>query len=412
MKKTLIAGMCLLVAGSMAAQKKAVDQAAKMAGKPDKVEEARALIKGAMQDPETANDARTYYVAGQVEWKTYDNIKGLNSLQGINTLDESMAEMLQNGYNYYLRALELDPTPDAKGKANRFAKDINNQIAGHDWDFYSAGVNFYNDKNYPSAYGMLNAAADIPAQPSLANLGLTTLIPDSTRGQVYYLAGISAYSSKLPDGTTLVPQALEAFAKAAALDYPEPNLYLFQIACLENMAGEDSVKIKEFYPRKMELARQGFQKYGTQQPNFLGYIIDDYINEQNNPQAALDFINEAIAAHPNVAKFTSMRGYVKGRMKDDKGYLEDNLAAAAMPDADSEVLYDAARASYRYGQAMIGTLGIAAGDADKRAEYIKQYIDPALQLANEAKAKDERGVYAAKIQKLIDDINYLLNPAE
>ena len=60
MKKTFIAALCLLTAGSMAAQKKAVDQAAKMAGKPDKIEEARALIQGAMQNPETANDARTY----------------------------------------------------------------------------------------------------------------------------------------------------------------------------------------------------------------------------------------------------------------------------------------------------------------------------------------------------------------
>lgn len=46
-------------------------------------------------------------------------------------------------------------------------------------------------------------------------------------------------------------------------------------------------------------------------------------------------------------------------------------------------------------------------DAEKRKEYIKTYLDPATELALKAKAKDTNGVYTAKIQKLIDDIDYL-----
>lgn len=408
MKKTFVAALCLLTAGSMVAQKKAVDQASKMAGKPDKIEEARTLIQGAMQNPETANDARTYYVAGQVEWKTYDNIKGINSLKGINTLDENMAEMLMNGYNNYLKALELDKVPDAKGKSLKYTKDIINQIGGHDWDFYSAGVNFYNNKNYPAAYDMLYASADIPANPAMQ--GMTTLIPDSTRGQIYYLAGISAYSSKNNDGTPKLNEALKAFKASADLNYNEPNIYLFQIACLDNLANGDSTLIKKYYPQKMQLAREGFEKFGVQQPNYIGYIVDDYINEQNNPQGALDYLNAAIAKNPNVAKFMSMRGYIKLRMKDDKGYLEDNLAAAAMPGADAEVLYDAARASYRYGQGMIGGLGVGQAELSKRKAYIEKYIVPAQDLAMKAKQLDKNGAFKAKIQKLLDDIDYLENP--
>lgn len=408
MNKTLIAGLCLLMAGSITAQKKAVDQAAKLAGRPDKIEEARTLLSAAMENPETSNDARTYYTAGLVEWKTYDNIKAMNALKGINNIDDTMTQLLKNGYNYFQKALELDPNPDAKGKANRFAKDIISQIGGHDWDFYSAGVNYYNEKNFPEAYNMLNAAAIIPENPVLA--GMPTLIPDSTRSQVYYLAGISAYSSKLPDGSTMVKEALESFKNAARLEFNDPNIYLFQIACLDNIADGDSALIKQYYPQKMELAKLGFEKFGKQQPNYLGYLIDDYINEQNNAQAALDFMNQVVAQNPNVSKFMSMRAYVKGRMKDDKGYLDDNNAAAAMDDADAEVLYDAARANYRYGQAMIGTLGISQGDAAKRKEYINQYIIPAQELATKAKAKDVNKLYTAKIQKLLDDIDYLENP--
>ena len=404
MKKTFIAALCLLTAGSMAAQKKAVDQAAKMAGKPDKIEEARALIQGAMQNPETANDARTYYVAGQIEWKSYDTLKGLNALKGQNTVDEPMAQMIENGLGYFNKAMELDPTPDAKGKNMRFTRDILNQLGGHDWDLYSAGVNYYNGKDFAHAYELLNASADVPGIDAIK--GAPSLIPDSTRGQIYYLAGISAYSSKPP----MIDQAYKAFGNAISMNYDEPNLYLFQIACIDAQAAGDSAKAAELYPTKMKLANEGFSKFGVRQPNYLSYIVDDYVNAKNNPQAALDFLNGAIEKNPQLSKLYSIRGYIKGRMKDDKGYLEDNLKAAEMADADAEVLYDAARASYRYGQAMIGTLGITAADTAKRAEYIKQYLEPASALALKAKALDQNGTYLQKIQKLIDDIDYLENP--
>ena len=57
----------------MSAQKTAVDQAKSLAGKTDKLEDARALIKGAMQDPTTKEDAATYYVAGKIEFDAFDN---------------------------------------------------------------------------------------------------------------------------------------------------------------------------------------------------------------------------------------------------------------------------------------------------------------------------------------------------
>lgn len=59
---------------------------------------------------------------------------------------------------------------------------------------------------------------------------------------------------------------------------------------------------------------------------------------------------------------------------------------------------------------MIGSLGIGAADAAKRVEYIKQYMEPATALALKAKAMDKNGNFLQKIQKLIDDIDYIENP--
>lgn len=68
MKKILTLALCLTAVGSMSAQKENVDQAAKMSGKIDKIADARALINQAKENPATANDVRTYYVAGKLEF--------------------------------------------------------------------------------------------------------------------------------------------------------------------------------------------------------------------------------------------------------------------------------------------------------------------------------------------------------
>lgn len=56
MKKILTFALCLAAAGSISAQKQVVDQANKLAGKNDKITEARDLIKQAAANPETQND--------------------------------------------------------------------------------------------------------------------------------------------------------------------------------------------------------------------------------------------------------------------------------------------------------------------------------------------------------------------
>ncbi|MDE7343374.1 MAG: hypothetical protein K2N19_05090, partial [Muribaculaceae bacterium] len=68
MKKVITMALCIAAVGSMSAQKANVDGAKKLSGKFDKIEEARNLIKQAMENPETANDANTYYVAGKIEF--------------------------------------------------------------------------------------------------------------------------------------------------------------------------------------------------------------------------------------------------------------------------------------------------------------------------------------------------------
>ncbi|MDE6811982.1 MAG: hypothetical protein K2J15_06480, partial [Muribaculaceae bacterium] len=118
MKKFITFAVCLAALASASAQKANVDAAKKLSGKFDKLEDARSLINQAMNDPETANDVNTYYIAGKLEFDAYD--KGLQSKM-INPNDpaadpEKMAEELLNGYKWFIKALPLDSVPNEKGE--------------------------------------------------------------------------------------------------------------------------------------------------------------------------------------------------------------------------------------------------------------------------------------------------------
>ena len=59
-----------------------------------------------MEDPQTKNEARTYYVAGKIEMDAYDNA---TKTRMINPDDPSakpavMADELMNAYKYFLKA--------------------------------------------------------------------------------------------------------------------------------------------------------------------------------------------------------------------------------------------------------------------------------------------------------------------
>ena len=170
MKKVITMALCLTAVGSLSAQKVNVDNAKKLSGKFDKIEEARTLIRQAMENPETANDAQTYYVAGKIEFDAYD--KGLQAGM-INPEDpsanpEAMAQELLNGYNYFLKALPLDSVPNEKGEIKpKVSKDIVNKISGHTNDFFAkAGATMYEMKKYyPEAYQSFMIYADMPDQP-------------------------------------------------------------------------------------------------------------------------------------------------------------------------------------------------------------------------------------------------------
>lgn len=151
-------------AGTVFAQKTAVKDAKRALGRDD-LKEASTLIKQASTHAETAGDAETWKIMGDIGNKAFD-LERTKAMLGKESNDKAMYDGLLESYNPYLKADSLGELPDAKGKVkNRFRKDIAGILrANH--PFYINGGVFYNDqKDYRRATDFFQIYWDIPSLP-------------------------------------------------------------------------------------------------------------------------------------------------------------------------------------------------------------------------------------------------------
>lgn len=398
MKKILTLALCLAAVGSMSAQKANVDAAKKLSGKEDKIAEARDLIKAASQNPETANDVYTYFVGGKVEFDAYDKAR---TLQMINPQDEklnpmNMAEQVINGYKMYLRALPLDSVPNEKGQVKpKYSKDIVKALNGHINDYFTAGGTYYDAKKYyPEAFEAFSIYGDMPDQPFASKV--VKEIPDSTRALSYYYAGISGYA-----GNSL-PDAAKVLKKARKLGINDHQSYIYELACWQNMAANDSTLADVAKKEIEEIARDGFAKFGMSQPVFLNNLVNSLVQEQRYADA-IDVLNQQLAKTPDNAALYGLMGFVYDRQDKTDDSVNAYLKAASFPDADFETLKMACRKLLRTGTELYDKVD-RTDPAAKEALKAKYFL-PASEIgtrANSMKSGD------SDLEYLMDAVNYAL----
>ena len=401
MKRILSIALCLAAVGVAGAQKANVDQASKLAGKTSDLNNARNLIKQAMENPETANDARTYFVAGKIEFDAYDNA---TKAQMINPDDPSakpavMADELMNGYKYFLKALPLDSLPDEKGKVKpRFSKDILNKIAGHANDFFTAGANYFNEKMYyPQAYEAFIVYGDLPESGFMGKAA--ALIPQDQIGTAYFNAGLSAYSGNN------VEKSAEAFKKARNAGYDQKEAYIYEIACWQTLAQQDESRTKEAQSHIMEVAKAGNEKFGIAEPIFINNMINSLVVD-GKVDEALSQLNSIISANPDNANLLGLRGYVYDRAENDDASEADYRKAANMPDVDFETLKNASKKIFRIGTKKWDSIeGTSAEAASARKDVKSNYFDAAKSIAEKAEGMNPGD---SDLQTLMESINYVL----
>lgn len=400
MKKFMTVMLCLGATSTLFAQTTLVKQAEKLSGKPDKLEEARGLIKQAMQNPETKDQAYTYYVAGKIELDAYDNgykTKMIDPNSPAASVD-ALGQELLGAYNYFLKALPLDSLPNEKGQVKpKYAKDIYNRVKGHQADFYAIGADYYNEKKfYPESYDAFMIYGNLPVNFDLND---PTIINEQQVANAFFNAGIAANQ-----GGNMEASA-KAFKKARLAGYEQPEATIYEIACWQTIAQQDESKASEAQEQIMTAAQFGIDKFGLENPIFLNNLINSMISD-GKIDAALAKLNDLIAQNPESANLYGLRGYVYDRLENDDLSEADYRKGASMPNADFETLKNASNKLYRVGTAKLNALeGSAAETNAARQEIKSNYFLQAQQYANQANQLQPGDPY---IQNILDSIDYAI----
>lgn len=399
MKKILTIALCLAAVGSMSAQKKVVDQASKLSGKNDQLTEARSLIEQAKNNPETAKDARTYFVAGKLELDAFDNSF---KKQMINPKDASvkpleMGEQLLRAYKEFMKALPLDSLPNEKGQIKpKYSKDIASKLNGHFNDYFNAGGTFYNEKKfYPEAYEAFMIYGDMPDQ-SFADKSIKS-IPDSVINTAYFNAGIAAYSGNK------VEEAAEAFKRARLNNCDNPQNFIYELACWQYVAGQDSTKIDLAKNKILEVSKAGYDKFGMAQPIFVNNLVNSLVldNKMNEAQTLIDGL---IQKTPNNPALYGLRGFISDRAGKDDESVADYRKAAELPDVDFETLKNASKKIFRVGTQKWNAIEGASPEA--RQDVKVNYFEYAKKLTDKAKAMNAND---SDLNYVIENIDYALS---
>lgn len=335
MKRVLLTVALCVAASASFAQKKVVNEAQSIAkGSNADFGEARTLIKGALENPETKDDAKTWYVAGFIEDQQF-NAERAKQILGQQPNEPVMYEALYGILPYFQKAYELDQLPNEKGKVKpKYTKDIKSILSANHVYLFNGGAYYFDKQEYKKAYDFFNQYVEISELPMFA--GTQTAEKDSTFMTVQFYAAAAASLAK---DSRLAIAALE---RAKNTPYRQYDVY--QYLCYEYgeaRTAQDSVMLEKTF-------EEGMQVF----PNsafFLNNLINTYIYSNRN-EKALEMLNVAIQKNPNDANLYNVMGRVYETGLKDYANAEKNFQIALEKDPNlTDALSNIGRIYYNQG---------------------------------------------------------------
>lgn len=310
MKRVLLTVALCVAATASFAQKKAVNEAQSIAkgANPD-FSEARTLIKGALDNAETKDDAKTWFVAGTIEDQQFSNERTKQVL-GQQPNEPVMYEALGGILPYFEKALELDQVPNEKGKVKpRFTKDIKGVLGANHVYYINGGAYYFDQKDYKKAYDFFEQFLKISDMPIFK--GEAVAQRDSNFMTVQFYAAVAA--TQIGDSQA----AIAALERAKSMDYKSNEVY--QYLCYEYDHAKDSVNLEK-------TLIEGMSKF-PEESYYLLSLINNYIYSNRNEQA-IEYLNAAIAKDQNNAQLYDVLGRVYETGLKDFSKAEENFKKA------------------------------------------------------------------------------------
>ena len=335
MKRVLLTVALCVAASASFAQKKVVNEAQSIAkGSNADFGEARTLIKGALENPETKDDAKTWYVAGFIEDQQF-NAERAKQILGQQPNEPVMYEALYGILPYFQKAYELDQLPNEKGKVKpKYTKDIKSILSANHVYLFNGGAYYFDKQEYKKAYDFFNQYVEISELPMFA--GTQTAEKDSTFMTVQFYAAAAASLAK---DSRLAIAALE---RAKNTPYRQYDVY--QYLCYEYgeaRTAQDSVMLEKTFEEGMQVFPDS--------AFFLNNLINTYIYSNRN-EKALEMLNVAIQKNPNDANVYNVMGRVYETGLKDYANAEKNFQIALEKDPNlTDALSNIGRIYYNQG---------------------------------------------------------------
>ncbi len=335
MKRLLLTVALCVAASASFAQKKVVNEAQSIAkGSNADFGEARTLIKGALENPETKDDAKTWYVAGFIEDQQF-NAERAKQILGQQPNEPVMYEALYGILPYFQKAYELDQLPNEKGKVKpKYTKDIKSILSANHVYLFNGGAYYFDKQEYKKAYDFFNQYVEISELPMFA--GTQTAEKDSTFMTVQFYAAAAASLAK---DSRLAIAALE---RAKNTPYRQYDVY--QYLCYEYgeaRTAQDSVMLEKTFEEGMQVFPDS--------AFFLNNLINTYIYSNRN-EKALEMLNVAIQKNPNDANLYNVMGRVYETGLKDYANAEKNFQIALEKDPNlTDALSNIGRIYYNQG---------------------------------------------------------------
>lgn len=363
MKKIALFGICLLGSMALSAQTNLVkDVERQMKAAPDKFPTNIETLRPAFTNPETAEGAYVWFVAGKGGMDFFDNQQGLLQI-GKDVDKKNMGHALMDSYGYLTNALRRDSVADAKGKIKtKYSKDIFKLINNHYNDYNTAAVYLWEAQDYKGAYDAWEMFLNIPVDPVLNGNGPKELA-DSTMSDIYYNQALAAWQCNDME------KALQSFDKAIDKGYNKKNVFDYAIAVSSGL--HDTGAMARYAQMAMPL-------YGAEDSNYLLYIINDKISKEQYTEAQ-ELLKNYLETDPNNAQIYFALGYLYDAQQNIEE-AKDNYSKAIAINPDH------VQANMGYGRQLYNTALLldATGDNMTTPEYNKlraEQVNPLFQQA-------------------------------
>lgn len=360
MKKLSLLSACLMAGLTMSAQQAVVKDAERAMKDGKSFEEVVQIMAPATQNPETKDQAITYFIPGKTAYNIYDDMLGKKQFGLLKEGDELvMAKDLLGGYEYFLKAAARDTVINEKGKVKtKYSKEIYNTIAGHYNDYNFVALDFWNAKDFKNAYKAWEIFLTMPENPNLAQR--IQVHPDSVLSQVYYNQALAAW--QCDDFAS----AVKAFRGSIAKGNTKRDVFEYAVAVANNAKDEDAM---------LEFANKGNELYGKEDPSFINNIINVFIMKEDY-ETALQKLDAAAATDPNNAQYIALKGLIYTK-KRDNATAEDLYKKALSIDANNSLanLYLGATILEKAGQIQDNFNDRSGGNF---AQYKSEKVDPLL----------------------------------